>query len=175
MRFALASLILLAASSAHAADDSSRSDSAMHLAQLTIQFQDQDGTPQTCLPSRATYGADLKREYIERPADFGGISPQSRYWPEVEELAFHQRLAGCQSSARLATKWAELLVCDVAPADIDAALAFFASPAGQRYSAALAKAGTEFIALGRPKWSDSGASSTSHTARRDLTTRRWRP
>lgn len=149
MRFALASMILLAASSAHAGDASSPSESARRLAQLTIQFQNEDGTPQACFPSRATHGAELKREYLERPADFVGISPQSAYWPEIEELAYQQRLAGCQSDTRLATKWAEVLLRDVAPADIDAALAFYASPAGQRYSAALAKASMEFITFSR--------------------------
>jgi hypothetical protein len=172
MRFALASLILLAASSAYAADKGVQSDSAQRLAQLTIRFQNEDGTPQACLPERTTFGAELKREYLERPADFGGISPQSAYWPEVEELNYQQRLTGCQSSKRLADKWAEMLVRDVAPADIDAALAFHTSPAGRRYAASLAKASKEFIAFSRlPSAQQEAANVTYRKALRDLTAR----
>lgn len=172
MRFALASLIVLAASSAHAADISSQSESARRLAQLTIQFQNEDGASQACLPAPATFGAELKREYSERPADFGGISPQSAYWPEVEELNYQQRLAGCQSSTRLVTKWGEILVRDLAPADIDAALAFHTSSAGQRYSAALAKASQEFIAFSRlPSAQQEAADEAYRKGLRDLAAR----
>lgn len=149
MRIVAALLLSLLACSAHAADDSAHRQSAYSLAQVTMRFQDEDGKLFACMPDRATFGAELKHDYPTRASRFGGISPQSIYWPEIEEINYQYRLATCPISKTLVQGYADLLARDLTTADLDAAVAFYSSPLGQRMLAGMAKSGKEFSALSR--------------------------
>ena len=149
MRIAAASLIFLLASPAQAADDSAHKEAARRLAQVSMRFQDEDGAALACAPERASFGAELKRDYLVRPASFSGISPQSAYWPDVEEINYQYRLATCPISNSFKQGYADMLARQLTTADLDAAVAFYSSPVGQRLLAGMAKTGKEFAALGR--------------------------
>jgi hypothetical protein len=139
MRIVAASLFCLLAFSARAAEDSAHAAAATRLAEITITGFQPENT--TCVSDRAVFGAELKRNFQARASSYGGISPQSQYWPEIEELNYQYRIATCPSLKEIVQKVADLLGRELTTADLDASATFFASPVGQRLLAGVVKAG----------------------------------
>jgi Uncharacterized protein conserved in bacteria (DUF2059) len=127
-------LLLAAACCASTALADERAD---RVAASVKRLQGSDDTP--CVPDRAAFGADLKRRYVQTSMLYGGISPQSAYWPEVEELRYQERIAICPDEAALRKTMSLALSSTMSPAELDAALAFFGSEAGKKLLAAAAR------------------------------------
>lgn len=73
--------------------------------------------------------------FFANPSAFGGISPQSVYWPEIEEI-FRRYTTDACTAGITADEYAEMYVGQIAEHlkedDLRAAIAFYASPTGQR-------------------------------------------
>lgn len=141
MRVVTALFFAVFASSAHAADEGAHKQSAYRFAEAVMSFAQKSGATLACAPDRALFGAELKREYLAHPGSFNGISPQSMYWPDIEELYYQHRSVTCPISRAMVQTFADLMVREVSAEDMDAALAFYASPAGQHVIAGMAKVG----------------------------------
>ncbi len=148
MRNVAASLILLLAFSAQAADDSAQKETAVRVTQMMMQFVDENGASLACAPDRTRFSAELKRNYPSLSSTYGGISPQLVYWPEVEELNYQYRVATCPVKA-MTEGFATVLARELTMADLNAAEAFYSSPTGRHLLAGMAKAGKESSALSR--------------------------
>jgi hypothetical protein len=77
---------------------------------------------------------DPKVEFRSSPGSFGGISPQSSYWPEVEAIYGRYRATACAyvTPDKLASHYSQLLAQRSSEEDLRAAVAYFSSPAGRR-------------------------------------------
>jgi hypothetical protein len=148
MRSLAALLIFLIAFSAQAADDTAHKETAIRLTQMMMQFMGEDGVSLSCSPDRASFSAEMKRGYPARSSAYGGISPQSVYWPEIEELAYQYRVGTCPVKA-ITQGFAAVLARELTTADLNAAEAFYSSPVGRRLLAVIAKSGKESSALSR--------------------------
>lgn len=77
---------------------------------------------------------DPKIEFRADPGSFGGISPQSSYWPEVEAIYGRFRSTACAyvTADKFAAYYAQQLAQRSSEEDLRAALAYLSSPAGRR-------------------------------------------
>jgi len=100
-----------------------------------------------CRKQEGSY-LDPKRIFAADPGLFGGISPQSAYWPEVVELYGKYQAKACSavSAERYAIFFAEQYATKLSEADLDAAVAFFSSAAGRHYNLASAETNLAFQA-----------------------------
>lgn len=142
MRHVLASIALCVATVAQAADPAEQPDPAKLLAKLVLRVQDSDTAAKenACPPDRTAFSDKLKRDYMSMSMSFGGISPQSYYWPDVEELFFQFRSAQCPSVKNPVDAFAENVTKEMTKADIETAVAFYSTGAGRRVLAGVAKA-----------------------------------
>jgi len=78
---------------------------------------------------------DPKRIFAAEPGYFGGISPQSAYWPEVVEL--YRRYQSTVCSAVTADEYVRVFAGQYAEklseGELEATVSFFSSAAGRRY------------------------------------------
>ena len=77
---------------------------------------------------------DPKIEFKASPGSFGGVSPQSAYWPEVEAIYSRFRATACAyaTADKFAAHYSQELAQRSSEADLQAAIAYFSSPAGKR-------------------------------------------
>jgi hypothetical protein len=106
-------------------------------AQQVVELMDIKSTFDTVLTQcKSLSGSpfDPKAAFLAAPGSFGGLSPQSAYWPEVEVVYKKYQDRGCgyisaeQFSIFMAEQYAELASLE----DLNTYIAFLASPAGQR-------------------------------------------
>lgn len=91
---------------------------------------------------------DPDAEFSANPSTFGGLSPQSAYWPEVEIIYDHFRATACAyaTAEKFEHFIAEQFAAQIAEADLRAAISFYESPAGQRLSRASVRVNESFQA-----------------------------
>ncbi|WP_390343091.1 DUF2059 domain-containing protein [Variovorax boronicumulans] len=84
---------------------------------------------------------DPQRIFSAEPGFFGGVSPQSAYWPEVVALYARYQAQACHSVSadKYAAFFAEQYAAKLSEEELEASLAFFASTAGRRYNAVSAE------------------------------------
>jgi len=77
---------------------------------------------------------DPKIEFKANPGSFGGVSPQSAYWPEVESIYGRFRASACAyaTADKFAAHYSQQLALRSSEQDLRAAIAYFSSPAGRR-------------------------------------------
>ena len=90
---------------------------------------------------------DPKAAYRTDPQSFGGVSPESNYWPEVESAysKFQSRICAHMSAKDLLGLYAELMTAAMSDDELRQSIAFFSSPAGKRIVAASANAEKELM------------------------------
>jgi hypothetical protein len=142
MRLILASIALCVATVAQAADPAAKPDPAQQLAKLVLRSQEGEAAAKenACPPDRTAFSEKLKRDYMNMALSFGGISPQSYYWPDIEELFYQFRSAQCPDTKSPVDIFAETVSKEMSKADIDAAIVFYGSVEGRRVLAGVAKA-----------------------------------
>lgn len=142
MRLIFASIAFSVATVAHAAEPSPKPDPAKQLAQLVLRSQEGEAAAKenACPPDRTAFSEKMKRDYMNMSMSFGGISPQSYYWPEIEELFYQFRSAQCPNLKSPVDTFAESVSKEMSKAEIDAAIAFYGSAEGKRVLAGVAKA-----------------------------------
>ena len=103
--------------------------------------------------SESSYKADAIALFRSDPSSFGGVSPQSAYWPEAEAIFQRYRETMChymepQDFAQfMAQQYAERLSAD----DLKAAIAFLSTPAGQHYQQASVQGSKELQPFAQKK------------------------
>lgn len=142
MRVVLA-LFLIAISAFAQAADPTPPEPVVRLVRMMMQFVSEDGSPLGCDANRAAFGEELRGKYLVRPTTFGGISPQSAYWPEMEELHYQYHVATCADSVAMQASFALALARVVSVADAEAAVAFYSSPAGKNVMSGMRIAGKD--------------------------------
>lgn len=142
MRLILAAIAFSLSTVAQAAEPAPKPEPAKQLAQLVLRSQEGEAAARenACPPDRTAFSEKMKRDYMNMSMSYGGISPQSYYWPEVEELFYQFRSAQCPNARSPVDTFAESVSKDMSKAEIDAAIAFYGSAEGKRVLAGVAKA-----------------------------------
>jgi hypothetical protein len=109
----------------------------------TMQRLQQGDEAAPCVLDRATVNADLRREYVQTSILYGGISPQSAYWPEVEALRYEERSGWCPDTAAIGKRASATLGQTMTPGELEAAQAFLDSDVGKKLFAAVNNANRE--------------------------------
>jgi hypothetical protein len=138
---------LLAALSVNAAENTRKMALATELTELMQVRHIASGYLAHCSKQEGAY-LDPKRLFTSDPSLFGGVSPQSAYWPEVVELYGKYQAKACLavSADKFARFFAEQYEAKLSETDLEAAVAFFSSAAGQRYNSASAETNLAFQA-----------------------------
>ena len=89
---------------------------------------------------------DPRLAFKSDPGGFGGISPQSAYWPEVEKIYATYRATACAyaTSEKYSQYFVEQYARRLSLEDLKAAIAFYSSPVGKRLQEAVVSADHEF-------------------------------
>jgi hypothetical protein len=81
---------------------------------------------------------DPKTEFKADPGSFGGVSPQSVYWPEVEAIYARRLATSCSytTTDKFAAYYSQQIAQRSTEEDLQAAVAYLSSPAGRRLQSA---------------------------------------
>jgi hypothetical protein len=92
---------------------------------------------------------DPKPEFIANPGSFGGLSPQSAYWPEVVQIyrRFQAKACGYATPEKFSAFFSERFATTLSEADLRAAIAFHSSPVGKRIGDATLAVNQDFQAF----------------------------
>ena len=90
--------------------------------------------------------ADARSSFTSSPGSFGGISPQSAYWPEVEAIYTDYRNGMCTylTVDGFLAYYAGVLAERNSEEDLRAALLFYSSSAGKRFQDSVVMASVAF-------------------------------
>ena len=89
---------------------------------------------------------DPKTEFRSNPGSFGGVSPQSAYWTEVEAIYARFQMTACAYATpeKFARFYVEQFAERMSEEDMRASIAFNASPPGRRLQSAVLATNSEF-------------------------------
>ena len=89
---------------------------------------------------------DPRLAFKSDPGGFGGISPQSAYWPDVEKIYATYRATACAyaTSEKYSQYFVEQYARRLSLEDLNAAIAFYSSPVGKRFQEAVVSADRDF-------------------------------
>jgi len=138
---AFLALSILLPLGAHSAESDRKLTLATELTALMHIRRIADDYLAHCSKPEGSY-LDPKRIFSAEPGFFGGISPQSAYWPEVVALYARYQAQACHavSAEKFAAFFAEQYATKLSEEELEASLAFFSSAAGRRYNAVSAEA-----------------------------------
>ena len=91
-------------------------------------------------------GYDPKDEFRANPAYFGGISPQSSYWPEIEMVYqnYQRQVCGYLTAADFRKFYADHFVSALSAEEMRSAIRFYSSVAGKKLRTANLSANEAF-------------------------------
>jgi hypothetical protein len=141
MRHLLAILLSLLCFPVLADDAAERARLAQRLADLLAIRAQYNQAGAACRRPDADLEKELLGVYAAGPADCGGISPQSAYWPEVRAIYRQFTDTACATicGEQLEPVLIQSFAANMSLADLRAAVAFSASPAGRTLQAATKK------------------------------------
>lgn len=133
-------LALLFCTSAYAQD---AKQAAVHRLVEAMRFDEGYSDSVRLCKMQADRGQSPRAAYAENPGQFHGLSPSSAYWPEMERL--YERYASdfCNIVKPQGTKdiYLQIFANRLSLAELEAAAAFAATPAGRAMQAAAREAG----------------------------------
>lgn len=138
MRRIFALVLLFSCLRAHADDAAERAGLAQRLADL-LEIRTQYALANAkCRQSDADLERGLLELLVKHPAEFGGLSPKSDYWPEARAAYREYVDSACEltSGDRLEPLFVKNYAETMTVADLRAAEAFYSSPAGRALQAA---------------------------------------
>jgi hypothetical protein len=137
MRHLLAVLLILCCAPVLADDASERVALAERLTELLEIKPLYSALGKDCIPQPSTFSNAMLKAYGENPGFFGGISPRSAYWPEVEAIYREYMVQGCAvaNAEKFSVVYVSAYARSMALPDLRAAVAFYSSPAGQAMQA----------------------------------------
>jgi len=111
-----------------------------------LQFDQVQADYLTECAKPATSSSAAAIAYRQHPEAFGGLSPKSAYWSEVETVYTHYREKTCEyaTSEGIANFFAEKFAERASVDDLRASIAFNSSPVGQRILAIEVSANRDF-------------------------------
>lgn len=144
MRKLLVVLLLLLSTASHAEPSAERLKLSSQLVELMNIRAASDSALQACKDPKNRV-VTATSDYKANPNAFGGISPKSAYWTEVEAVYDRYDAITCASvnSEEFVAFWVKTLA-EQSEADLRAAVAYWASSAGKRMQAAMLRAGEVF-------------------------------
>lgn len=147
MRYLATMLLLFCCASAFADDAGERTALAQRLTEL-LDVKGANLDANTCTKAPAETAKFIREQYAKRPDEFYGVSPQSVYWPEVEEIYRTFYGAVCASRMVSAVESAHVAAfAAMSVADLHAAIAFYSSSTGQQMQVVMKKMLPELNAL----------------------------
>jgi hypothetical protein len=92
-------------------------------------------------------GFDPGGMFLKDPAAFGGVSPQSKYWPEVEAAyaRYQRRLCGSVNAKELAKMYGEVLARELSTDELRKSVEYYESAAGRKLMRSSVRANEEFM------------------------------
>jgi hypothetical protein len=98
-------------------------------------------------PEGSTF--DPKFAFSNDPSTFGGVSPQSAYWPEIEALYRKYQEESCKyiTPEKFNSYIAEQYATRLSEGDLKATISFYKSPIGRRFSQARSEMNRDFQAF----------------------------
>lgn len=104
-----------------------------------------DATLKQCSDPEGS-SSDARNAFTSSPGSFGGVSPQSAYWPEVEAIYADYRASACAylTVDGFMTYYAGILAEKNTEEDLRAALRFYSSSAGKRFQDSIVAASVAF-------------------------------
>ena len=141
-------LVLIFAGIAHAQSSPTKLALAEQVAALLQYDKMFDAYLKQCTQPEGS-NFDPKIEFRASPGSFGGISPQSTYWPEIEKIYDHFRTAACNYATpeRFSKYFIEQLAERNTEEDLRTGIAFYSSPAGKNLQASMLAANSDFQAF----------------------------
>lgn len=145
MKRAITLCTLLVACAVAAQSPSSKAELAAHLTKL-LRFEGMFETYLKACTRPEGSPFDPKPEFESNPGGFGGISPQSAYWPEIEAIytRFRNKTCAYATPEKFAAFFSERFAERLSAEDLHAAIAFHSSPVGRRIADATYGADQEF-------------------------------
>ncbi len=142
--FCIASLLSIAAcGSARPSNDRSQLGASLmalwELDKLFDAYQKECSSPTTRIYDPTTV-------FATDPASFGGLTPQSAYWPEVQSAykKYEERMCQYASREDFASIYSDELTRDLSTAELHDAINFYASPLGKKLISGNARANDVF-------------------------------
>jgi hypothetical protein len=138
MRQLLAVVLLLCSATVAAASDDERLLLAQRLVatmEISVNSFDRGGP---CVPTPETMAKNMATAYRKNPEKFHGISPQSAYWPEVEQVWRDYYVGRCagRTDELPAEVVAKSYAASMSLAELRDAVAFHTSESGRAFHAA---------------------------------------
>jgi len=98
-------------------------------------------------------GHDPRHLFRENPAHFGGISPQSAYWPEIEALfqKYQRRMCAYISAPEFSRFFSDYYGRSMTTEELKLAVDFYSTSGGRKVSLANQAANREFQAFAQFK------------------------
>jgi hypothetical protein len=86
--------------------------------------------------------SEARKAFTSSPGSFGGLSPQSAYWPDVERIYIKYEKTKCAAFGNevFYRSFAEGYARELSDADLNAAIAFYSSDTGKRIQRATVEA-----------------------------------
>jgi hypothetical protein len=109
---------------------------------------------QQCVAPNSGY--DPNSFFKSNPSYFGGISPKSAYWPEIEALfrEYQRQMCNYITPEDFSTYYASYYKKALTENELKASVAFFTTPTGSKFSAANQGANAEFQKYAQEKMSE---------------------
>lgn len=141
MRNLLAVVLILCCLPAVADDTVERGVLAKQLTELLEVEALYASLGKQCTPKPAEFSDSLLKTYGEMPDQFGGISPKSAYWAEVESIyrEYFEQACATAGLEKLSVVYVAAYAQTMALADLRAAVVFYSSPAGKAMQAGTRK------------------------------------
>ena len=138
-------LVLLVALQAYAQPTPEKLVLAQQLVQLLKVSDSFAAYLKECANSEGS-SFDPKTEFRSNPGTFGGVSPQSAYWSEVEAIYARFQTTACAYATpeKFARFYVEQFADRMTEEDMRASIAFNSSPAGLRLQSAVLATNNEF-------------------------------
>jgi hypothetical protein len=127
-------------------DGAEHPDEHLVLARQLVDLGPDSGGPSesaaTCIPEPDTMRKEIAAAYLASPGEFHGISPQSAYWPEVEQAwhAYYVDRCAVQGDDSPSAIIARSYAANLSTVQLREVVAFQESPSGRAFIAATAKA-----------------------------------
>jgi hypothetical protein len=105
-----------------------------------------------CLASNAVY--DPKEVFRTNPSYFGGVSPKSAYWPEVESVFrnYQKQICSYVTAADFSKFYADHFASALSKAELQSAIRFYSTAGGKKLRAVNLVANDDFQKYAQSKW-----------------------
>jgi hypothetical protein len=148
MRYSLALLLAASCGLCFADERADKMAAARQLAELLHVGDMIDSQSLDCLPKMAEVSEQAKAFYDKNAGNFGGIGPQSTYWPDFERIYARYLVESCFYMQPTLSKeaYARALAARVSMPSLQAAIRFYSTEEGRLFADEATAAGQKYCA-----------------------------